>query len=43
MERDDELLQFGLYDRKELTTWHKGRVVLIGDAAHPTAPVRVVS
>ncbi|KAF8488077.1 hypothetical protein JB92DRAFT_3018283 [Gautieria morchelliformis] len=33
-----ELIKFGLYDRKELATWHSGRVVLIGDAAHPTAP-----
>ena len=33
------ILQYGLYDRPELTTWHKGRVVLLGDAAHPTTPV----
>ena len=33
--------QYGLYDRPELSTWHKGRVVLIGDAAHPTSPVRI--
>ena len=32
--------QYGLYDRPELSTWHQGRVVLIGDAAHPTSPVR---
>ena len=31
--------QLGLYDRKKLSTWHKGRAILIGDAAHPTAPV----
>ena len=31
--------QLGLYDRPELSTWHKGRVILIGDAAHPTSPV----
>ncbi|KAI0743345.1 FAD/NAD(P)-binding domain-containing protein [Daedaleopsis nitida] len=33
-----KLIKFGLYDRPELSTWHKGRVVLIGDAAHPTSP-----
>ncbi|KIM26902.1 hypothetical protein M408DRAFT_24928 [Serendipita vermifera MAFF 305830] len=27
-----------LYDRQPLATWHKGRVVLCGDAAHPTTP-----
>ena len=31
--------QYGLYDRPELQQWHKGRVVLLGDAAHPTSPV----
>ncbi|KIP01899.1 hypothetical protein PHLGIDRAFT_96569 [Phlebiopsis gigantea 11061_1 CR5-6] len=30
--------KYGLYDRPELKTWHQGRVVLIGDAAHPTSP-----
>src|ERR1700761_2352369 len=33
-------MKYGLYDRPELKTWHKGRVVLLGDAAHPTSPVR---
>ena len=33
------LYQYGLYDRPELKTWYKGRVVLLGDAAHPTTPV----
>lgn len=32
-------LQFGMYDRPELDTWHKGRVIVVGDAAHPTTPV----
>lgn len=32
------LVKYGLYDRPELKTWHKGRVLLIGDAAHPTSP-----
>ncbi|TBU24974.1 FAD/NAD(P)-binding domain-containing protein [Dichomitus squalens] len=32
------IVKYGLYDRPELSTWHKGRVVLIGDAAHPTSP-----
>ena len=32
-------IQYGLYDRPELKTWHQGRVLLIGDAAHPTSPV----
>lgn len=34
--------QYGLYDRPELETWHKGRVVLLGDAAHPTSPVSII-
>lgn len=31
--------KYGLYDRPQSTTWHKDRVVLLGDAAHPTSPV----
>ncbi|KAJ7641765.1 hypothetical protein FB45DRAFT_826036 [Roridomyces roridus] len=33
-----KITKYGLYDRPELKSWHKGRVVLIGDAAHPTSP-----
>lgn len=33
-----KIIRYGLYDRPELSCWHKGRVVLIGDAAHPTSP-----
>ncbi|KAJ7230218.1 hypothetical protein GGX14DRAFT_2733, partial [Mycena pura] len=32
------ITKYGLYDRPELKSWHKGRVVLMGDAAHPTSP-----
>ncbi|KAH9832255.1 uncharacterized protein C8Q71DRAFT_778149 [Rhodofomes roseus] len=34
----DRIVKYGLYDRPELQSWHKGRVVLLGDAAHPTSP-----
>ncbi|KZT70890.1 FAD/NAD(P)-binding domain-containing protein [Daedalea quercina L-15889] len=34
----DQIVKYGLYDRPELHVWHKGRVVLLGDAAHPTSP-----
>lgn len=27
-----------LYDRDPVTTWYKGRVVMLGDAVHPTLP-----
>ncbi|CAF0952929.1 unnamed protein product [Adineta steineri] len=32
------LIKIGLYDRPELATWYKDRVVLAGDAAHATSP-----
>ncbi|TFK88619.1 FAD/NAD(P)-binding domain-containing protein [Polyporus arcularius HHB13444] len=34
----ERIIKYGLYDRPELQSWHKNRVVLIGDAAHPTSP-----
>ncbi|THV06766.1 FAD/NAD(P)-binding domain-containing protein [Dendrothele bispora CBS 962.96] len=34
----EKVVKYGLYDRPELKTWYKGRVVLLGDAAHPTSP-----
>ncbi|KAF0701230.1 Aste57867_8267 [Aphanomyces stellatus] len=34
----DRLLHFGLYYRKPKPSWHKGRVVLLGDACHATLP-----
>ncbi|KAI0073387.1 FAD/NAD(P)-binding domain-containing protein [Panus rudis PR-1116 ss-1] len=34
----DRINKYGIYDRPELENWHVGRVVLLGDAAHPTSP-----
>ncbi|KAF9264188.1 FAD/NAD(P)-binding domain-containing protein [Marasmius fiardii PR-910] len=34
----ERIVKYGLYDRPQLQTWHRGRVVLVGDAAHPTSP-----
>ncbi|KAJ7594751.1 hypothetical protein C8J56DRAFT_1002540 [Mycena floridula] len=34
----EKVVKYGLYDRPELKEWHRGRVVLLGDAAHPTSP-----
>ncbi|KAG0706059.1 hypothetical protein DFH29DRAFT_980555 [Suillus ampliporus] len=33
-----KITKYGLYDRPELKSWFKGRIVLLGDAAHPTSP-----
>ncbi|KAJ3812865.1 FAD/NAD-P-binding domain-containing protein [Lentinula aff. lateritia] len=32
------ITRYGLYDRPVGDVWHKGRCVLVGDAAHPTSP-----
>lgn len=36
--KDARLLHFGLYSRPHKPFWHKGRVILVGDAAHATLP-----
>ncbi|KAG2123411.1 hypothetical protein DEU56DRAFT_50166 [Suillus clintonianus] len=33
-----KIVKYGLYDRPELKSWFKGRIALLGDAAHPTSP-----
>jgi salicylate hydroxylase len=42
IEGAERIIKYGLYDRPQLEPEHwfspKGRVVLIGDAAHPTSP-----
>jgi len=32
------ILQNDIYDREPARRWHRGRAVLLGDAAHPTTP-----
>ena len=34
----DSLFKWGVFDRSALPSWHAGRVVLLGDAAHPMQP-----
>ena len=34
----DKTFKWGLYDREPLPTWTKGRLTLLGDAAHPMLP-----
>jgi 2-polyprenyl-6-methoxyphenol hydroxylase-like FAD-dependent oxidoreductase len=35
----DEQIHCAAIESLELTHWHKGRVVLIGDAAHASSPM----
>ncbi len=37
IEQTDEVLRIAIYEIPSLSTWHKGRAVLIGDAAHAMA------
>ena len=34
----DQTFRWGIYDRPPLSYWSKGRVTLLGDAAHPMVP-----
>jgi salicylate hydroxylase len=34
----ENCFKWGLFDRNPLETWTRGRVTLLGDAAHPTLP-----
>lgn len=34
----ENLFKWGLFDREPLSTWHRGRIGLLGDAAHPVLP-----
>ena len=36
---DPDVLRHEVYDRPPVTSWSRGRVALLGDAAHPTTPV----
>lgn len=38
IDRADTLNRWALFDRAPLPRWHEGRVVLLGDAAHPMLP-----
>ena len=38
LEQVDRCFRWALYDREPLPTWTKGRLTLLGDAAHPMLP-----
>ena len=38
LEQVDRTFRWALYDREPLPTWSKGRLTLLGDAAHPMLP-----
>jgi salicylate hydroxylase len=38
LEKAETCFWWGLYDRKPLASWTKGRLALLGDAAHPMLP-----
>lgn len=39
MEKTEQIFEFPVNDRDPLESWTKGRVTLLGDAAHPLIPV----
>src|SRR5204862_7212134 len=38
LEQVDKTFRWALYDREPLPTWTRGRLTLLGDAAHPMLP-----